>query len=59
MWDYSIISMNKKDERIKKLYQRGVTNLKVIAKKLGYNDNEEGVARVLQALDRLGITPKQ
>ena len=46
--------MNKKDERIKKLYLRGVTDLKVLARKLGYNGANlvSGIERVKEGLKR-------
>lgn len=49
--------MNHKDERIRKLYERGVTDPKVIARKLGYTGNAitAGIERVHEAFQRLNI----
>ncbi len=46
--------MNKKDERIKKLWNRGVHDPKVIARKLGYAGSalSSGVERVRGVLER-------
>jgi imidazolonepropionase-like amidohydrolase len=44
---------NKKDERIKKMIERGITNTEVIARKLGYQDMEEGIRRVEEGIKRL------
>ena len=49
--------MNKKNLRIQKLWNRGVRDPVVIAKKLGYifDDLEEGVERVLEGLYALRL----
>ncbi len=48
--------MNKKDERIRKLWERGVTDLPSIARKLGYAAAlTAGIERVKQALKRLKL----
>lgn len=49
---------NKKDERIRKLIERGVHDPKVIAHKLGYTGNAltAGIERVNEGMKRLGIT---
>lgn len=51
--------MNHKDERIRKLYNRGITDPKVIARKIGYSGNSltAGIERVHEAFGRLGIKP--
>ena len=48
---------NKKDQRVEKLWRRGVTDLTVLARKLGYSGNATtaGIERVKEALTRLGI----
>jgi hypothetical protein len=46
--------MNQKDERIIKLYRKGLS-LAVIAKKIGYTDIEEGIQRVKEGLKRNNI----
>ncbi len=50
--------MNHKDERIRKLYERGIRDPKVIARKLGYSGNSitAGIERVNQAFRNLGIS---
>lgn len=50
--------MNKKDARIKRLWDKGVTDPKVIAQKLGYKGNAltSGIEDVKEALKRVGIT---
>ncbi len=49
--------MNAKNERIKKLWERGIRDPKVIAKKLGYSGNAitAGIERVKEGLKSLGI----
>lgn len=49
--------MNHKDERIRKLWQRGILDPKVIARKLGYSGNAltAGIERVRQAVARLQL----
>lgn len=49
--------MNKKNEKVRKLWERGITDLSVIARKLGYNGNATtaGIERVKEALKSLGI----
>lgn len=51
--------MNKKNERVKKLWERGVRDLSVLARKIGYNGsaNTAGIERVKEALRSLGIDP--
>jgi hypothetical protein len=51
--------MNSKNERIRKLWERGVTDPKVIARKLGYSGAAltAGIERVKEGLKALGITP--
>lgn len=50
--------MNKKNERIRKLWEKGTRDLSVIARKIGYNGgaNTAGVERVKEGLRSLGIT---
>lgn len=47
--------MNKKDERIRKMIDRGVTDSKVIARKLGYTGSalSSGIERVEEAKKRI------
>lgn len=49
--------INKKDERVQKLYDRGMRSPRAIAAKLGYTENLEtdGIDRVLEAFGRLGL----
>jgi hypothetical protein len=49
--------MNHKDERIRKLHNRGVTDPQIIAQKIGYSGKslEAGIQRVIEAFERLGI----
>jgi len=49
--------MNKKDERVRKLWERGVTDPRVIARKLGYEGNAmtAGIERVNDAIKRLQL----
>lgn len=51
------MATNKKDLKVKKLFERGVTDPRTIAKKLGYNGEAvtAGIERVLQAFKNLGI----
>lgn len=51
------MSLNQKDIRIKKLYEKGVKQKADIARKLGYAGKEldNGVRRVEEAFARLGI----
>lgn len=48
--------MNKKDERIKKLFEKGLPE-KTIAKKIGYDGAAitAGIERVREGLKRLGL----
>ena len=48
---------NKKDQRIEKMWKRGITDPKVIARKLGYTGEAitNGIERVLEGLKRLGL----
>lgn len=50
------MAFNHKDERIKKLWDRGIRDPKVIARKIGYTGNAivVGIERVHQALRNLG-----
>lgn len=49
--------INKKDLKVKKLYERGIVEPRTIAKKLGYSGEavQSGIERVLQAFKNLGI----
>lgn len=49
--------MNKKNERVRKMWDRGIRDLSFIAKRLGYTGgaNTAGVERVKEALQALGI----
>lgn len=48
---------NQKDQRIKKLYEKGMRSPADIAKKIGYGGAlEEGIRRVTEGLERLGLT---
>ncbi len=49
--------MNHKDERIRKLWERGVRDHKVIAKKLGFGGSamDKGLERVKEGLGRLQL----
>ena len=49
--------MNHKNERIKKLWERGVRDPAIIARKIGYTGNAitAGIERVKQALKALGF----
>jgi len=48
--------MNQKDQRIKKLLDRGVTNKAEIARKIGYGGNlAGGIERVEEGIKRLGF----
>ena len=48
--------MNQKDQRIKKLYERGIKSSGEIARRIGYGGAmEAGVKRVEEGLIRLGI----
>jgi len=50
---------NQKDQRILKLWERGIKNKADIARKIGYNAGslDQGVQRVEEGLQRLGIDP--
>ncbi len=51
--------MNQKTERIRKLYERGITSKGEIAKKIGYGGAiEKGIERVTEAFIKLGIEKK-
>lgn len=52
------MAQNPKDLRIKKLIERGITEPRTIARKIGYTGNatQAGIARVHDACKRLGIT---
>lgn len=48
--------MNQKDQRIKKLYERGIKSTGEIARRIGYGGAmEAGIIRVEEAFVRLGI----
>jgi len=49
--------MNHKDERIRKLHSKGMTN-EQIARKLGYGDppKVQGLFRVMDGLERMKLT---
>lgn len=49
--------MNHKNERIKKLWDRGVRDPRIIAKKIGYTGNSitAGIERVKEGLKAKGI----
>lgn len=50
--------MNTKDERIKKLWERGVRDPKVLARKLGFTGEatQKGIERVHEGLKRLKLS---
>lgn len=50
--------MNKKEQKIRKLWDRGITDPRVIAQKLGYSGNAltAGTEKVNEALKNMGIT---
>ena len=49
---------NKKNEKVRRLWERGITDPRIIAQKLGYTGNSmtAGIEWVNQALKTLGIT---
>jgi len=48
--------LNQKDQRIRKLWEKGVKDPFDIARKIGYGANiEEGIQRVKEGLERSGI----
>lgn len=49
--------MNKKDERIRHLWERGIRDPRQLARKLGYTggQTDAGIGRVKEALKRLNI----
>lgn len=50
------MSLNQKDLRIKKLWEKGVHSVSDIARKIGYGGAmPEGIQRVEEGLKRLGI----
>jgi len=51
------MGLNKKDEKIKRLWERGVRDQTVLARKLGYTGNATtaGIDKVNEALRRLGL----
>lgn len=51
------MAFNHKNERIRKLWERGVRDPRIIAKKIGYTGNAitAGIQRVHEALKALGI----
>jgi len=51
-------NMSKKNEKIKRLFDRGITDPRLIAQKLGYKGNAmvAGIDKVNEALRELGIT---
>jgi hypothetical protein len=54
------MSQNKKDEQIRKMVERGYTDPKKIAQKLGYKGAAltSGIERVNEGINRLGIKIK-
>jgi hypothetical protein len=52
------MAQNHKDLKVKKLIERGVTDPKTIARKLGYTGNatQAGIERVHHACKNLGIS---
>lgn len=53
--------MNKKDLRIKKLWDRGFTDLRVLAHKVGYTGSatDAGIERVKEALRNWGVSTEE
>lgn len=51
--------MNKKDLQVKKIWDSGVKDPRIIGQKLGYQDEIEGRDRVLVVLVRLGLVNKR
>ena len=51
------MAQNKKDERVRKLWERGVYDRHVLARKLGYTGgaHEKGLERVQEAIERMGL----
>lgn len=49
--------MNHKDERIRKLWERGIRDPKILARKIGYSGNATtaGIERVNEAIARLNL----
>lgn len=54
------MAFNQKNERIKKLWERGVRDPKIIAKKIGYGGSAltAGIERVHEGLQKLGLDKK-
>ena len=54
-------NMNAKNERIKKLWERGVRDPRIIAKKIGYTGNAitAGIERVNEGLKKEGLINKK
>lgn len=52
--------MSKKDEKIKRLFDKGMTDPRLIARKLGYEGGAmvAGIARVREDMQRLGLVDK-
>lgn len=51
------MAINQKDERIRKLYTKGLRSVADIARKIGYGESvlNAGIQRVREGLDRLGL----
>jgi hypothetical protein len=48
--------MNQKDQRIRKLWEKGHRSISAIARKIGYGGAmNDGIKRVEEGLERLGI----
>lgn len=51
------MAQNKKDERVKKLWDRGVRDMSTLARKLGYTGGaiQAGIERVKEAIVRMKL----
>lgn len=51
------MAQNKKDERVRKLWQRGIRDMSTLARKLGYTGGsiQAGIERVQEAIKRLNL----
>lgn len=49
--------INKKDERVRKLWEKGIRDKKTLARKLGYSGNAMivGIERVEEAIKRMKL----
>lgn len=49
--------MNKKEDKVKRLWERGVRDLSVLARKIGYKGNATtaGIDKVKEILQKLGF----